>query len=123
MRNMDNKTNPFDRLVGRQLTAATFVMDYLKFQFEDPVLTAMSPVTIHLGAAQVRDREPVYAETLRQQIGKAVSSASLHIGLEIRVEFEDKSAIVVSLDPKEYEGEEFAIFEAPPEGLWVWRHE
>ena len=74
-------------LVGRPLTAVTFVMDYLQIAFDDAVLTILTtPELIDRSGAIAWDT-PAFAGVLRGQIGDAlrridISDKKLSLGFE-----------------------------------------
>ncbi len=112
---------PITELIGKLLTSVSFVMDYLKLQFEHPVLTVLTTVTVLNHQVATGTSTAGYADALYRQIGKAVSHVRLVPKQEIRITFNDRSEILVSLTAKNHAGPELAMFELPPDGLWVLR--
>jgi hypothetical protein len=116
-------TDALGLIVGEPLTAVSFVMDYLTFQFNQPILTVLSPVTLTVGDRLLPDSDPNFAQALRSQIGKVVTEARVRIGHEILIVFGDNSRLSASLKPGISDSGEFALLQKPPDGFWVWRDE
>lgn len=114
---------PVTKVIGKLLTAVTFVMDYVKLQFEHPVLTVLTTLAIHDDEIETETGMPGYADALFRQIGKSVSQASMTPGRDVRIQFDDGSTLVVSLTTQNDAGPELAIFEIPPDGMWILRED
>jgi hypothetical protein len=110
-------------LVGRQLTAVAFVMDYIRLEFEDAFLTALSLPYVRVGDKRLASGLPGYRDMLCELITQQVTNASDTEHEEIRIEFNDGSLIAIPLGADEYRGKEAAILQVPSQALCVWRPE
>jgi hypothetical protein len=113
-------TEPLKPIVGRQLSAVVFVQDYVQLQFDGPSLTAITWPVVTTENTEYAYGQPLYRDILCERITKAVHSASIKEGEEIRINFNDGSVITISLKPDSYSAAEAAIFADGPENTWVW---
>jgi hypothetical protein len=114
---------PLQSIIGKQLTAVTFVMDYIKLQFEHPVLTTITLPSLCVQGAKFTPETLGYRDALCERITEVVCGVSVVEGQEIRLEFTQGAVISISLKSEDAQGPEFAMFEVPPQELWVWRQE
>src|SRR5215472_7383246 len=112
--------SPLLALIGNQLSAVTFVQDYVQLQFDGPGLTAITQPRVHLSNEVYSWGMPEYRNALCGQIGKIVSQARTIEGREIIIEFKDGSSISVSLKADDYRGPEAAILDNSPNPTCVW---
>lgn len=54
MNKAEENQDYFSRMVGEQLSAVTFVMDYLQLQFDAYFLTVLTPLVVLLGEQSYR---------------------------------------------------------------------
>lgn len=118
---MTDTHNPLKILEGAQLSAITFVQDYVQFHFDGPVLTAITTPNLHINNQILTWKMSEYRNCLCGQIGKIVKRASSVDGEELRIEFTEGSDISISLKESDYRGAEAAIFNNPPKPVCVWR--
>lgn len=95
-----------DQLVGEQLSAVTFVQDYLQLWFDGPGLNITNPLTVSSEDGQIASWEEGFRDLLCGQIAKIVSSVVWTEGEAIEIVFTDKSSLSVSLRPDDYRGPE-----------------
>jgi hypothetical protein len=94
-------------IVGRQLSAVTFVMDYVQLQFDPPPgLNALTPITVCSGERTASSGDESFRNLLCEQIAKIVASVSLKDEESLSFTFEDGSIISLSLRPEDYVGPE-----------------
>lgn len=122
------------RIVGKKLSAVTFVMDYLQLQFDGPGINAYTPVTVSTagksyvfsapGAPQAtmeKSTVPIggklyvsaddqFRNRLCEQITKIVKSVVIKSGEAFLITFDDESAISISLKAADYVGAEAIDF-------------
>ena len=117
-----NRENPnfLDVLKGSQLSAVTFVQDYVQLQFDGPTLTAITTPRVHRLNESFEWGMPEYRNVLCERIWKLVRRAFSIEGEEIKIEFEDGSSISISLKPADYRAAEAAHFDNPPNPTCVW---
>jgi len=117
----DRSENPLEPIKGKQLSAVCFVQDYVQLQFDGPGLTAVTLPTVTIGKETYEFGMLNYRNVLCERIAKIVREASVAEGEQIRIEFEDRSSISVSLKPPENPRiSEMAIFDNGPSDFWVW---
>jgi hypothetical protein len=117
---ISSSDNPLAILVGRQLSAVVFVQDYVQFQFDGPVLTAITSPRVSLAGDEWSVRLAGYRDALCRLIGRKVQATSLAEGRELRIDLDDRGTLSVSLKPEDACGPESATFATSPEDLWVW---
>jgi hypothetical protein len=111
---------PLSPIVGSQLSSVEFVQDYVQLRFDGPTLTAFTVPSIITEHGRYEWETPGYRDALCSLIGKLVRSTSVCTDQVIRIEFEDASAVEVSLRPADYRGPEAAMFTNGPGETWVW---
>jgi hypothetical protein len=118
---MSEIDNPIGIIVGEQLSAVTFVMDYVQLSFNGYGLTAITQPVVRVGTASVEWGQAGYRDTLCERITHIVRTASIVEGEEISIVFDDGSSIMVSLRQEDLRGysAEAATFEYD-DHLWVW---
>jgi len=110
-------------LIGKQMTAVSFVLDYINFQFEDAFLTALSLPYVQANQGKLSYGAAGYRDMLCERISHKVTAASEIEEQEIRITFDDGSVIAIPLGLEEYRGVEAAILQIGPEIKCVWRPE
>lgn len=81
-------------LVGRQLSAVTFVMDYFQFHFDDNRLTVYSLPTATTGESVI----PNFRDRLCAFIGRDVTFAEEVLGVALNIDFGTFGRISIPLD-------------------------
>jgi hypothetical protein len=99
-------------IVGSQLSAVTFVMDYVQLAFDGPQLTAVTCPVIEAGGRHFRWGDLGYRDELCARIAKVVTSVRV-LPEAIRICFDDGSAVTISLSAKDLSGNsaESAVFD------------
>lgn len=97
-----NGSSPLEELRGRELTAVTFVQDYLQLWFDGPGLNVNNPLTVRTGAVHVTSRQPGFRDALCSQITKTVSQVEFSPDQELAICFEGGARLSVSLRPSDY---------------------
>jgi hypothetical protein len=98
------------RIVGEQLTAVIFVMDYLKFQFNNCYLTALFPVVAYVSGQSYRPGDLHYRDSLCERIMGNVTGAILEAD-SLRIGFDDGASFALSLREEDRVGMEALLFE------------
>jgi hypothetical protein len=104
-----DKPNFLTVIQGRQLSAVVFVQDYVQLQFDGPGLSAYTLPVVVFGERHLEPGSPGYRDGLCGQITKRVRRAYLEEGRRFQIDFEDGSAIVISLRTEDRHG---------PEAIW-----
>ena len=108
-------------LAGKELTAVSFVLDYIILEFEEFFLTALSLPYIQASDTKFMNGMVGYRDILCDRIAHKVSSASDTEGQEIRITFDEGSVLAIPLRLEECPGMEAAILQIESEIKWVWR--
>lgn len=99
----ENKTAALlDELRGEQLSAVTFVQDYLQLWFDGPGINVTNPLTVQSGSGSVTSWQPGFRDTLCAQITKIVAEVEVRDGEAFIIRFKDGSLISVSLRNQDY---------------------
>jgi hypothetical protein len=101
---MEHSVNTISQhVVGRRLSAVTFILDYIQLQFDPPpTINALTPVTVRSGDRRAISGEETFRNLLCEQIPKTVRSVSLIDGEALIISFEDSSSISLSLRKQDY---------------------
>src|ERR1043166_6682476 len=113
--------NPLKILEGSQLSSVEFVRDYVQLRFDGPTLTAITQPRVCVVDQWFEWSKQGYRDALCGRIGKLVRHASAIPEREIKIEFEDGAAILISLNPGDYRAAEAAISDNPPNPTVVWQ--
>jgi hypothetical protein len=106
-------------LIGSQLSAVTFVMDYLQLWFDGPGINVYTPLTVVSGDQRITDGEPGFRDVLCAQIAKTVAALDLRPADAFAITFEDASCLSISLRPEDYTGPEAFYAHHFKDGSWV----
>jgi hypothetical protein len=90
--------NPFEELVGEQLSSVEFVQDYVQLHFDGPTLTLYVWPTVVIDASTSAFRDSQYRDRLCEQIAKKIKETVFLNGKQLDLVFEDETKISVSLD-------------------------
>ena len=105
----------FSRIVGEQLSAVSFVMDYLQLQFDAYFLTVLTPLVILVGEQSYRLGDLPYRDALCERITHIVKEVTLSAD-HLRIGFDDGAAFDISLKEEDYVGAEAINFQFPEAG-------
>ena len=84
-------------LIGEQLSAVTFVQDYLQLHFDGPFLTVFSHPVVRIGDQAFQVGEPGFRDALCSNIAKNVAKAQVVYGESISIRFVDGAMINIPL--------------------------
>jgi hypothetical protein len=93
-------------LIGQQLNAVEFVLDFLQLRFDGPLLTFYAWPHVLLSDFSVAYGEPEYRNALCAQIGQTVAEAALEEGDRLTIELESGTVIGLSLREEDIDGPE-----------------
>ena len=105
-------------LIGEQLSAVTFVQDYLQLQFDGPRLTVFSHPVVMLGDKAFHWGKPGFRDALCNNITKKVTETRVAYGDSIAIRFADGSMIKISLKDADYSGGEAVNFDTGGNVWW-----
>ena len=108
-------------LIGEKLSAVSFVMDYLEFHFNGPVLRTLTHPVLATGEARVAFEDPGYRDALCLLIGQTVRDLGVKDGHVIEVVFDSGQILRVPLDEKSKASPEAAHYVPEPDApIVVW---
>jgi hypothetical protein len=105
-------------IIGEQLSAVTFVQDYLQLHFDGPRLTVFSHPVVMLGDKTFHWGKPGFRDALCNSIAMQVTEARIAYGESISIRFADGSTIKISLKDEDYRGGEAVSFDAGGNVWW-----
>src|SRR6266545_874508 len=118
---MKDKLPQLESLAGQQLSSVIFVADYVQFDFNGPVLTALSGPVVEVQGARFPFPAQGSRDALCSLIQQFVASATAREQESIIVTFASGARLAIPLAPGSYEGPEAATFSDPKVGgLLVW---
>jgi hypothetical protein len=104
---------------GEQLSAVTFVQDYLQLHFDGPTLTAVTRPIVITGDASFEFEGPGYRDQLCALIGQVVSRAYVRPADRLQIDFRDRASLIVSLKSEAYRAGEAIIFSDGKNEQWA----
>ena len=106
-------------IIGEQLSAVTFVQDYLQLHFDGPRLTVFSHAVVMLGDKTFHGDNRGFRDALCNNIAKKVAEARVAYGESIAIRFADGSTIKISLKDEDYLGGEAVNFDTGDNVWWA----
>ena len=103
-------SDPIQQIVGEQLSAITFVQDYLQLHFDGPTLNAMTVVTVITSQGRAQMGDDQFRNLLCSCITKHVNRVELMNHEALVIHFSDGSLVSVSLRGEDYRGAEAITF-------------
>jgi hypothetical protein len=117
---MSDRATTVEELKGRELSAVTFVQDYLQLQFDELFLNMFVWPRVMAPAASVSFGMLGYRDELCAQIGKTVGGVAVETGRNFQIFLTDGCMIEVSLLPGARTGPEAVVFQDGKGGFSVW---
>jgi hypothetical protein len=118
---MDDQIPRLEALAGEQLSSVIFVADYVQFDFNGPILTAISNPTVVHGSSRLQFPASGSRDALCSLIQQDVASVVEVDEDRIEVTFHSGDCLLIPLDQASYRGPEAATFSHPKvAGLRVW---
>lgn len=109
----DNKTEKssgaLSYLIGKQLSAVVFVMDYLQFQFNGAVLTVLNPICVKVDNKIYQSGDINFRNSLCERISHIVENLLLSED-RLEINFNDSAAFFISLKDEDYSNAEAINF-------------
>jgi hypothetical protein len=103
-------------LIGRQLSAVTFVMDYFQFDFDGNRLTVLTNPKVDLYSEDV----PNFRDSLCTFIAREVTSAEELTGEAIHIGFGNTGRLIIPLDSDSRVQVEAAYLSVKQRTVWTW---
>ena len=105
-------------IIGAQLSAVTFVQDYIQLHFDGPRLTVFSHPVVIRGDQAFHWGKPGFRDALCNSIAQQVTAAHVAYGESVCIAFADGSAIQISLEEADYLGAEEVNFDTDGDTWW-----
>ena len=106
-------------LEGEQLSAVTFVRDYVQLHFDGPRLTLLTWPVVIAADARCAFGEPGYRDSLCKLIGRIVAGAYVRAEERLQLDFVDAASLVASLRPEAYRAAHIVIFDDEQSKQWA----
>ena len=111
---------PFDGILGEELSSVEFVADYVQLRFNSPPVNLYVWPRIHAGNAVLKRPTAGYVDALVGLIGDRLIAADEVLDLGLVLDFADGTRLAVPLDGTDAQGPEVAEFGGEPGGMWTW---
>lgn len=105
-----------EALIGEQLSAVTFVMDYFQFDFDGNRLTVLTKPRAELHNEDIQN----FRDRLCTLIAKQVTSVEEIAGIAIHIDFEDTGRLIIPLHEDARVQVEAAYFSIQNKTVWTW---
>jgi hypothetical protein len=120
MKESEVEKSILEELKGRQLSAVTFVQDYVQLQFDGPYLNFFVWPQVMSGGRTCGFGQPGYRDALCDLIAKVVGGVFEEAGRKLRFFFTDDSIVEVSLLLEARRGPEAVVFQNGDGAFRVW---
>ena len=107
---MKPSINTVDQLVGEQISAIAFVLDYVEFHFSGPVLRSLSHPSVASNTSRMCFPEPGSRDALCCVIGSTVQSVKLDEKVALELTTSNDLRITIPLDSRSRRGPEAMHF-------------
>jgi hypothetical protein len=107
------------QIVGEELSSVEFVHDYVQLRFNGPTLTAVTQPVVQVGEHEYRWCDPGFRDELCKRIASRLIIARIQAGDTLRLEFEDRAIVKVSLRDEDYRAAEAVRFDLNPSKWWT----
>lgn len=104
---------------GEQLSAVTFVQDYVQLTFDGPMLTCITTPMVVASDKKLDFGTPGYRDRLCQLIGSKVLAGTVWPGERLQVDFIGGGSLVVSLRAEAYRAAEAVLFSDGATDQWA----
>ena len=105
-------------LEGHELSAVTFVRDYIQLHFDGPFLNVYVWPVIKSQSNELRRSQSGFLDALCAQIGQAVVSTALNELKHLELHFENETTISISLRPQDSVKGEAVMFQDGTGKIW-----
>ena len=118
MQKEQSEEKSLQMIIGAQLSAVTFVQDYVQLHFDGPRLTVFSHPVVIRGDQTFHWGKPGFRDALCNSIAKKVTKAQIAYGESIAIAFVDGSVIKIPLKDEDYVGAEAVNFDTGKDEWW-----
>ena len=118
---MSEPRRPIAALIGEQLSAVSFVMDYVEFHFDGSIVRALSNPLVQLAGERRRFPESGSRDAMCALIANKVAAVSFKEKVSLEISFAGGASLLVPLDAASQVGPE-AMHWCPRDGqMEVWQ--
>jgi hypothetical protein len=110
---------PLAKLVGEELSAITFVRDYLQLHFDGPTINAYTLPIVTFRDSRWANGDTGYKDAICARIGVAVIGASTVPEDRLQLDFADGASVAISLRPEHRVIAEAAMYTDPQTNEWA----
>jgi len=105
----ENNVGLLNYLIGEQLSAVVFVMDYLQLQFNSSILTVLNPIFVKVDSRTYQLGDLSFRDLLCERISHIVENVVLSEE-NFQISFDDSSIFLISLKDEDYSNAEALNF-------------
>jgi hypothetical protein len=98
------------QIIGTEMSAVTFVRDYVQLDFDGPKFNALTQITVASSKGFAVTGNDQFRNHLCEQIAKPVADVRITEEQEVMLSFADGSSIHLSLKSEDYRGPEAVVF-------------
>lgn len=106
-------------IIGCELSAVTFVRDYIQLHFDGPTISAFTLPKVTSGNATLSHPDPGYKDALCARIGRLITAAYADPGQRLQIDFADGSSLSISLRPEDHVVAEAALYTDTQKNDWA----
>lgn len=100
--------------MGEDLSAVSFIRDYVRFEFNPPpTIDALTRTVVTRPSGSAALGDPAFANLAISLIGQVVTAVVVQEGKSFDIRFADGSSIIISLRPEDYVCAEAVLFHGP----------
>src|SRR5262245_47612437 len=107
----DQRDRGLESIIGEQLSAVSFVQDYVEFHFDGPVIRALTNPVARTRGGRISFPDAGSRDALCGFVGRKVLSVNLVANEGLTIEFGVEEFINVPLDAASYRGPEALHFQ------------
>lgn len=111
---MANSSPSIESIVGEQLSAVSFVQDYVEFHFDGPVVRALSNPTVRGPSVKATFPDKGSRDALCSAIGRIVRSVEVDDDHRAEIGLDGECVITIPLGADNHRGTEAMHFVAAP---------
>lgn len=110
---------PLTSIIDGELSAVTFVRDYIQLHFDGPTVNAYTLPTVTVADTVLSHAAPGYRDALCARIGATVRAAYADPGQRLQIDFSDGSSLSISLRPEDRVVAEAALYSDAETKEWA----
>ena len=112
----DTARHSVEGLVGEQLSAVSFIQDYVELHFDGPVIRALTNPIVDSDGTRIEFPAPGSRDALCRFVGRLVTKVEVREAVSLSCHFQGGGSIIIPLDHDSYRGPEAMHFQGSPTG-------